>query len=415
MISSRLRVTMHTILGAIFSSIVVAITVAIMPATRWMLLAMTIVAAPIAQAHKPSDAYIELESRGNQIQMRWDIALRDLDLLLDLDSNRDGQLSWAEVRRRHAEIGRAGLEAMSLQSSKGACKTGPVSHALVQHSDGVYAVLSLELECPSKADQVELSYRMFRELDPSHRAIIKHGDGSTVVTPDGKPVKLNLSGALVATPGGGGPANALTASSSLLSHIQNGMHHILVGWDHLAFIVLMVLPAVLRRHQGRWQAESDARASLKVILLTVTAFTLAHSITLSASVLQWLTPPSRWVESAIALSILVAAAMNLLGTRQARWWPVALLFGLVHGFGFASALNDAGLDGGSLAWGLLGFNLGVELGQLVFIAMLWPLIWFTRNIRLWSQAAVPALSSLLAIAGGIWLLERLFLINLLPG
>ena len=363
-----------------------------------------------ASAHKPSDAYIELEARGNQIQIRWDIALRDLDLLLDLDTNRDGQLSWAEVRRRHPEISRSALEAINLQTTAGACTPGTVAHALVQHSDGIYAVMNLTSQCASSARQVQMSYRMFGELDPSHRVIVKHGENSTVITPNGIPVALKLGEA-----GGGSPAAGITDSSSMLSHIKNGMHHILVGWDHLAFIVLLVLPAVLRRQNGRWLAEHDASASLKGILLTVTAFTLAHSITLSASVLQWLTPPSRWVESAIALSILVAAAMNLLGTRPARWWPVAMLFGLIHGFGFASALNDAGLGGGSLALGLLGFNFGVEIGQLVFIALLWPLIWFTRNLRHWSQAAVPALSSILAIAGGIWLLERLFQISLLPG
>ncbi len=384
-------------------------------ALRWMIIMLALCAGQQALAHKPSDAYIDLQTQGNQVQLRWDIALRDLDLLLDLDSNRDGQLSWAEVRRRHPEIGRAALESLSLQTAGGTCKPGTVSHALVQHSDGVYAVLSLPAECPSKADQVQLTYRMFREIDPSHRAIVKHGDASTVITPDAKPVNLVLIGPRGSEEKTLASAQNLTDSSSMLSHIQNGMHHILVGWDHLAFIVLLVLPAVLWRHKGRWQAARDARASLKGILLTVTAFTLAHSITLSASVLQWLTPPSRWVESAIALSILVAAGMNLFGSKRARWWPIAMLFGLVHGFGFASALNDAGLVGGSLAWGLLGFNLGVELGQLLFIALLWPLIWFSRNLKFWSQAAVPALSSLLAIAGGIWLLERLFMISLLPG
>lgn len=376
----------------------------------WLWFATAFFMSHEAWAHKPSDAYLELRAQGNQIQLRWDIALRDLDLLLDLDTNRDGQLSWSEVKRRHPEIARNALESMNLQTSAGACKPGPVEHALVQHSDGVYAVMNLTSQCLSRADQVQISYRMFGELDPSHRAIVKHGETSTVVTPNGNPVSLKLgSGAASA------PETGISDSSSILSHIQNGMHHILVGWDHLAFIVLLVLPAVLRRQNGRWLAEHDARASLKGILLTVTAFTLAHSITLSAAVLQWLNPPSRWVESAIALSILVAAAMNLLGTNRARWWPVAMLFGLIHGFGFASALNDAGLGGGSLAIGLVGFNLGVELGQLAFIVLLWPLIWFTRNLRHWSQAAVPAVSSLLAIAGGIWLLERVFEISLLPG
>lgn len=359
------------------------------------LLAAGLLASP-ASAHKPSDAYLHLRADDTRIAVRWDIALRDLDMLLDLDENHDGKLSWGELRRRQRDINQAALDAITLTSDAGRCAPDSIAPALARHSDGVYAVLSFAAQCPSKADRVELSYRLFSELDPSHRAIVNHNDTATVVAPDGKRVALRL-------------AAGATAWSSLLSHIGNGVEHILAGWDHLAFLVLLVLPAVFWRKDGNWQAESDARASLRDLLLTVTAFTLAHSLTLSASVLQWLTPPSRWVEAAIALSIVVAAAMNVVGARRAHWWPVAGLFGLVHGFGFASVLNDAGLSGYGLAASLFGFNLGVEIGQIGFVALIWPLIWFGRNRRPWAQTAVPVLSGLLALAGGYWLIERIVL------
>lgn len=385
----------------------------------------TLIASSPAQAHKSSDAHLALSAQNGQLALRWDIALRDLDMLLALDADHDGRLSWGEVRRRHTDIDRAARDALALRTDAGACAIGDLRHALVRHSDGTYAVIDAAVRCAPGAggdrlDRVELSYRLFAGLDPSHRAIVRHAGRSTVVAPDGVPVRLDLAGTAagtaIASSAGTQASTAATQSTTadaMLSHIGNGMHHILIGADHLAFIVLLLLPCVLQRRDGRWQAQLDAGTSLRRVLLTVTAFTLAHSVTLSAAALHWLTPPSRWVESMIALSIVVAALMNLRGARAAHWWPVAMVFGLVHGFGFATALNDAGLTGAALGWGLVGFNIGVELGQLAFIALLWPLIWFSRNLRRWSQIAVPALSLLLALFGGAWLIERAFDVNLL--
>ena len=181
-----------------------------------------------------------------------------------------------------------------------------------------------------------------------------------------------------------------TRSNAFVSFVALGVEHIVGGIDHLLF--LLALLAVVRTV---WQ-------TVKI----VTAFTLAHSVTLSLAALGLVEVPSAIVEPLIAASIVWVALENLFAPQNVgRRWLVAALFGLVHGLGFASALTDLGLSRGAMVQALLGFNIGVELGQLAFIAVvLPPLVWASRPGRL---ARLPqALSVVVALLGAVWLVER---------
>jgi hypothetical protein len=145
----------------------------------------------------------------------------------------------------------------------------------------------------------------------------------------------------------------------------------------------------------------------------VTAFTVAHSITLALAVLDIYNPPSRWVESLIALSVIVAAANNLHPLMTEDRWKMTFAFGLVHGFGFASVLKDLGLSRGGLVSSLLGFNLGVELGQLAVVAVVLPLAWWSRNTRFYQRWVLRGGSCVIIVLAGIWLAERVFDLKLL--
>ena len=151
-----------------------------------------------------------------------------------------------------------------------------------------------------------------------------------------------------------------------------------------------------------------AQAKLKV----VTAFTLAHSITLSLAVLGVVTLPSRFVESVIAASVVVAALNNLRGTVDRRRWVMAFVFGLVHGFGFASVLADLGLPQGALALALVGFNLGVEIGQLAIVAAFLPAAYLLRATAFYRVGVLRVGSLAVAVLASWWLIERAF--NLAP-
>lgn len=360
---------------------------------------------PSAHAHKPSDSYLTLNVDGSRIDVQWDIALRDLDFALDLDANRDDRLTWGEVRMRHADIAALALRALALSTDGAACTPQAVSHALDRHSDGAYAVLRFVAACPADVGRIGVSYRLFADLDPTHRGIVRaqaaaNAPRTLVLAPDGAVATLDLSA--------GGSALA-----GFSTFVASGVHHILIGWDHLAFLLALLLPAVFRREDGRWVPSNSLRASVAQTVQIVTAFTIAHSITLALAALQWVSLPSRLVEAAIAASVAVAALNNVVPLIRHRLWQMAFGFGLIHGFGFASALADAGLQGTSIALGLLGFNLGVELGQLGVVAIVLPLCWWLRSTRFYIRAAVPALSVLLAAAGVVWFVERAFELNLI--
>ena len=169
-----------------------------------------------------------------------------------------------------------------------------------------------------------------------------------------------------------------------------GAFHIWIGYDHILFLLSLLLPAVLifsRVNLMNGKRVTDIQpapsflAALKEVLKVVTAFTLAHSITLSLAALGVVSLPSRWVESAIAASIIVAAVQNIRGVVDSKRWVMAFGFGLIHGFGFASVLADLGLPQNALITALVGFNVGIEGGQLAIVAVFLPLAFWLRKTK----------------------------------
>ena len=150
------------------------------------------------------------------------------------------------------------------------------------------------------------------------------------------------------------------------------------------------------------------------VFKVVTAFTVAHSITLSLAALSVISLPSRLVESAIALSVLLAALNNLWPVVGRGRWLVAFGFGLIHGFGFASVLADLGLPQGALALALLGFNLGVEVGQLAIVAAFLPMAYALRRSFFYRRVVLLGGSLLIAAVAAAWFVERAFELQLLP-
>jgi hydrogenase/urease accessory protein HupE len=189
------------------------------------------------------------------------------------------------------------------------------------------------------------------------------------------------------------PVDAGAAQVSTLAFVRLGIEHILTGYDHLLFLAALLLRG------GR----------LVSLLKIITAFTGAHSVTLALAVLGVVTVPDRLVEPVIAASIVWVAVENVL-RRDAppTRWLVSFAFGLVHGFGFASALEPLALPPGRLAVALLGFNLGVEAGQAMVVAVLVPLLAMMRRTA-WEPRVVQTASIVLAAVGFAWLVERLFL------
>jgi hypothetical protein len=371
---------------------------------RWVALVLLLAAALLcmpAQAHKSSDAYLFLESDAGTTRLRWDIALRDLDAALPIDADGDRQLSWGEVRAAWPAIDAMALAALSAPG----CRFEVQDHALERRNDGAYAVLKLAAAC-SIEETAALSYRLFAGIDPTHRGILRfsRADGSSSVRLLDPQQRAALPIA----------ASGVAAAEVRPSFLGEGVHHILTGYDHLLFLLCLLLPAVLRREDGRWKAVDSWRGALMPVAKTVTLFTLAHSVTLGLAASGWVKLPPSFVEPAIAVTIMLAALDNirpLIGRR--RGW-VTFFFGLIHGFGFAGVLGELQLPTAAFGWALLQFNLGLEAGQLVMVLLVVPLLYLLRRQRLYVPGVMVAGSSAAVLLAGIWLVERTADVSLLP-
>lgn len=351
-----------------------------------------LVVSSTAWAHKPSDAHLALHADGATLDGRLDIAVRDLDGALQID-NGDGAITWGELQAAAPRIAAYVTDRIALAAgnSEGMtpCPLALGTAQLVDLSDGAYWALPVHATCAHRPATVAVTYKLLFDLDAQHRGLV-HIDGQTLIVRDATPVTATLG-----------------AATSTLSFVKEGIWHIWMGLDHILFLLCLVLPAVFQRRTARWQAADSLRDVVTEVFETVTAFTLAHSITLVISAVGLVTLPSRFVETAIALSVVAAALNNLLRTIDARW-AVAFALGLLHGFGFSSVLIDLGLPSKELIGALLGFNVGVELGQAAIVLVAVPVLFLIRRTLAY-QALLWAGSASVVLVAGFWSYQRCFI------
>jgi hypothetical protein len=378
-----------------------------------------LIASNNALAHKPSDSYLTMSVKagGSDVAVRWDIALRDLDYVLQLDRDNDGALTWGEVRARGDDITKYATANLTLTNKDKPCAlttTAPMQ--LDKHSDGTYAVLSLTAACGAAiTEALQVKYSLLFDVDPSHRGLVQWLPPGSTGEKEALSVILGTESATQML-----PLQPPSQWESFQQYVVEGAFHIWIGYDHILFLLSLLLPAVLIFRQndtntakklfGNSQtlpAESFWSA-LKEVLKVVTAFTLAHSITLSLAALGIVSLPSRLVESVIAASIIVAAIQNIRGVVDSKRWVMAFGFGLIHGFGFASVLADLGLPQNALVTALIGFNVGVELGQLAIVAVFLPLAFWLRATKFYQVGVFKWGSVLIALMALYWLVQRAF-------
>lgn len=370
---------------------------------RWIVALAIVLPAVPAAAHKPSDSYLALRVEDSIVRVQWDIALRDLEYAIGIDADDDGAITWEELQARHDAISAYALARLNISADGQRCSSSAVEHQVDRHSDGTYAVLRFAAACPEKAGTLEAGYALFFELDPQHRGLARleqRGDTRTLIFSPERP-RQRLAVA------------ERSPVRQFLDFAREGVWHIWIGFDHMLFLVSLLLPAVLTRRSGRWVPLPGFRQALWKTFVIVTAFTLAHSLTLTLAALEMVTLPSRWVESAIAASVMVAALNNVYPVLERRLWTIAFFFGLIHGFGFASVLQDLGLPRESLLLALVSFNLGVEAGQLAIVSALLPIAFALRQSWLYPRFTLSAGSLLIVLLACVWLVERAFELRLL--
>ena len=379
--------------------------------TRYLLIVAALGAAwliPVAHAHKPSDSYLTLKVEGEKVVGQWDIALRDLDFALGLDANQDGDITWGEVKAKHTDIAAYALSRLRLGPASAPCPVQVTEQLIDNHSDGAYVVLRFTATCAAAPKTLSVGYRLFFDLDPQHRGLIRlEYQGATradILSVEQPEQKFTLA--------------ELSKWEQFLDYGNEGVWHIWTGFDHILFLLSLLLPAVLVRSRvpgRRWEAALNFRAAFWDVVKVVTAFTLAHSITLSLAALGVVSLPSRLVESAIALSVVFAALNNIRPLVYEKRWVIAFCFGLIHGFGFASVLADLGLPQESLLIALVAFNLGVELGQLAIVGVFLPLAYALRDTGLYQRLLFVYGSATIALIAFLWMIQRAFNVQLIGG
>jgi len=368
-----------------------------------------IVETGAASAHLASDSYLNIELENGRIVGRWDIALRDLDVVVGLDANADGSITWGELRAKWREIDDYAFNHLTLSRAGGSCLLRPAEPMVDYHAGNAYAVLPFAAECPSASGQLTIGYRLLFEVDPTHRGLLTISEGGTVktdiLTPEHASVVLDLA--------------AQTLADEAVRFVLFGYDHILLGYDHLLFVAVLLVVAPLRRGSGGGTGISPwvpidglGRVAIETAKI-LTAFTIAHAITLTLAVLGLINLPSRLVDPAIAATIMLAAIDNIRPILPQLRWHVAFGFGLIHGLAFASALGPMRLPPFRLALGLGGFNIGVELGQITLAALLVPTAFMLRGEAAFRGIVTPAVSVGALLLALLWFVDRVFALDLL--
>jgi HupE/UreJ protein len=361
------------------------------------LLALLALLAPFAaHAHATSTSYLTAAAtnRDGDVQLIWDVAVADVHWALGLDDDGDGRVTWREIESRRDDI--AALASSHLTLARGArgCSQALADLLLTKHAGEPHVSLGFRARCEATG-ALAVSATLFFDKDATQRTLVdiatSAGQFTSILSP-GTPRWIEP------------PAPSVLAT--FRTFVAQGLWHVWIGYDHLAFLILLLLPSVLRSVGDGWRQAGGFRETSADLLRIVTAFTVAHSITLGLAATGTVHVPARPVEITIAASIVIAGLLNLFPRAARARLGLAFGFGLVHGFGFANALAELGSQGSRLVPTLAGFNVGVELAQLTLVLILLPLLLKVRASSFYSARFLPAASLAAAMAGAAWLAAR---------
>jgi HupE/UreJ protein len=350
----------------------------------------------VASAHATSTTYLVANATADtSVHLTYDIPVTDVHWALDLDANGDGAITWSEIEARRLDI--ATLVASHLFVSRGD-EVCPVRFdgdlQLAIHTELDHLSLGFSTKC-EKPGLFALTADLFFDADPTQRTLIDittvHGQFTSILSPSAPTWSEPSSPSWTAT---------------FATFVGQGLWHVWIGYDHLAFLILLLLPGVLRSTGKDWRGTEGLKDTARDLLRIITAFTIAHSITLALAASGAVHVPVRPIEIAIAGSIVIAGLLNLIPQAAKARLALAFGFGLVHGFGFANALAELGTGGLRLLPTLAGFNTGVELAQLSLVAIVLPVLFRARHSKFYAWRFMPATSIVAAMAGAAWLVAR---------
>lgn len=373
------------------------------------LMLLTTLFAVNANAHQSSTAYLALQNQpeSHLLNAEYRLAIRDLALLVPLDADNNQQITWGEIKQQQADIVQLLNQHLQWRSAQQQCSMNSLQQPFaIDHLAGTsYLVAYLSIDC-GKQPLASLNYSVLAQLDDGHRVIVSMGDTSTA-----KPrTWLAAVGSIPLQQ----PAS-FGWIDTVKTYLQEGIHHILTGYDHLLFLLCLLLPAVYKRERKQWIPVSSASTAIRHTIYIATAFTLAHSVTLCLAALNIVSLPSRWIESVIAFSIALVAFNNLVPIFAGQHIRIAFFFGLIHGFGFANVLSDLPIGTTEKVIALFSYNLGIELGQLGCILVFLPIALMLRHQLFYRRVLFQGGSIVACILALLWMTQRILGLNWIAG
>jgi hydrogenase/urease accessory protein HupE len=344
-----------------------------------------------AEAHDPGLSSLTIRQHTNSLEATLTLAVKDAAQVADLDQNHDGTVSQTEFGRGQSQLDAAVARQIVIAADGKVVKDSSI-HSGLDENNNVEVLLNFDAVA---FPHLEIQSKIIASLPLGHRQYlqVQNSRGDTIFE---RLLSAAADRATVEMPDAHSSTSALEAVSSFTNFLCLGVKHILTGYDHLLFLFGLLLVA-----RGFF-------SSLGII----TSFTIAHSITLAVATLHLVQIPSRIVEPLIAASIVFVGAENLLrGDIPKARRLVPFGFGLIHGFGFASALREAriGSGTGGIVLPLFSFNLGVELGQIMVAALALPIIWKLRENPMFIARWAPACSAAVVLLGSFWFVQRVWI------
>lgn len=380
--------------------------------TFLLAIGFVITGLPPAAAHTLGEGYIFIDVSDTSLSGWVEITLTDLDDALDIDDNGDGKVSEGEVLSNLERTQDYVFERVGIGDGDRDYILEFAGHDIRNVMLSPYLIMKFRVDEEQIPDILQIEYRMLFDVDPMHRGFLVIGsNGKGGVVDKGEDVTLIFSPARV------GQSIDLTRLSpwvSFVDFLKHGIWHIWIGFDHILFLVALILPSVMFRQEARWEPVEGFRHAMWNVVKIVTLFTIAHTITLTLASLELVKMPGRLVETVIAASVVVAALNNIFPVIQKRIGWVVFLFGLFHGFGFASVLQDLTSNATNLAADLAGFNIGVEIGQVVIILIAFPVLFALRSTRAYPRVLLPIGSFVIAALALGWLVERVANLEFMP-
>ncbi|MEQ3640568.1 MAG: HupE/UreJ family protein [Alteromonas sp.] len=359
-------------------------------------------------SHELSSGYLTLnQQEAGTFQGELLLKPEDIGQAANLDTNNDGKLLWSEVLANQQRAAAYIANALQIKQGSGKCPVSAATPTMRSISAESLIVYPLSVSCQARSSgdasedssqdsrEISISYEGIFDISPTHKLLttvnVQDETLTSVIAEDKRILTL--------TP------KALSTSSQFFEMVYQGIWHIFIGLDHILFLVATLLTVNLARNERTWKKENKKRDIIKNTVILVSAFTLAHSITLTATALDIIMLDSRWVELGIAISVMLTALNNIFPVVF-RLGFLTFGFGLLHGMGFASVFAELNAQSNSLVMSVAAFNIGVEVGQLAIVSLLLPLLVLVRNWHVYAKTIMPIASSVIAIIALNWTLQR---------